>query len=81
MSMQDTNVFASCSAASLKVYLPDAVIQKNAEFSIKLIGSNTNTVTVYPSGSQTIEEGATVVLNQRNEAITVVSNGSSWWIF
>ena len=80
-SMTDDNIFASASAGAFKIYLPDATLNIRNEYSVKLIGSNTNTITIIPSGTQQIEEGVSLVLNQRNEAVTLVSNGFHWWIF
>lgn len=59
--------------------LPAASTATNVVFWIKKIGSTGN-VTVDAVGSQTIDGALTAVLTAQYEAITVVSDGGSWYI-
>ncbi|MHA2064636.1 MAG: hypothetical protein ACXABY_09710 [Candidatus Thorarchaeota archaeon] len=43
-------------------------------------GAGTNNITVSTEASETIDGGATYVMNADRESITVVSNGTNWFI-
>jgi hypothetical protein len=60
------------------VTLPTAVGRTGKTYEIKNIG--TGTVTVDGNGSQTIDGALTFVLDAQYEAITIISDGSNWWV-
>ncbi|MHA2069717.1 MAG: hypothetical protein ACXABY_35590, partial [Candidatus Thorarchaeota archaeon] len=43
-------------------------------------GAATNNITVSTEGAETIDGGATYVLNADRESVTLVSNGTNWFI-
>lgn len=60
------------------VNLPTAV-GNTAVITVKKTGVG-GTVTVDPSGTQTIDGGATAILNRQYESITLVSDNANWMI-
>lgn len=47
---------------------------------IKRTNSGANTVTIDANASETIDGAATYVISQVNESVTIVSNGTNWFI-
>lgn len=60
------------------VTLPSVVGISGRQYTIKNAGSNT--VTVATTSSQTIDGHSTISLTLQNEAVTVQSDGSQWWV-
>jgi hypothetical protein len=53
---------------------------KGVRFYIKKIDSSANAVTIDGNGSETIDGSATQVIVTQNVCLTVVSDGTEWWI-
>jgi hypothetical protein len=70
-----------CDATSnaITVDLPTAAANTTT-FHIKKTDSSANAVTIDGNGAQTIDGGTTAVLSVQNESITLVSDGSNWFI-
>ncbi len=66
------------STTDFTVTLPSASRNTGRVFHIKNI--STNIVTVDGSGSETIDDGLTAVIEQQYESIKIVSDGSNWHI-
>lgn len=68
-----------CNTASnaITVNLPTAV-GNTATFHIKKINSSANAVTIDANASETIDGGATAILNVQHVSITLVSDNSNW---
>ena len=49
-------------------------------YHIKKIDISANAITVDGNGSETIDDGATAIITTQYECITVVSDGTEWWI-
>ncbi len=73
-----TLVFTGTSAATLT--LPDATACAGREYKIKNVSSNTSVLTIATTSSQTIDGLSSWVLDEANEAINVVSNGTDWYV-
>jgi|GEM_PF-4125577 len=71
-------VLADASGGAITVTLPSP--SANAEVIVKKIDSSTNTVTVAPSGTETIDGASQQVLDTQYEAIHVISDGTDWYI-
>ena len=65
-------------AAAVTVTLPTAATADTI-YHIKKIGSTAN-VTVDGNGAETIDGATTAVLTTQYESITIISDGSAWWI-
>lgn len=76
----DTVVFADATSANVTITLPVASGLAGYRFYIKRIDSSAHTVTVSRSGSDTIDGAASFTLDMQYTAITVISNGSNWYI-
>ena len=76
----DSVVLADASTTSLTITLPAAASFTGYRFSIKRIDGSANTVTIGRTGSDTIDGATSLTLDQQYTALTVVSNGSGWYI-
>lgn len=78
--LADSVITADSTSAAFQVTLPTAVGNTGRQFVIKRINSGANNVTVGTTSAQTIDGATTYVLINQYQSITVVSNGSNWWI-
>lgn len=74
----NTLIFTGTSAATLT--LPTAASITGRSYWIKNASSNSSILTIATTSSQTIDGSTTWLLNQANEAVNVVSNGTNWYI-
>jgi hypothetical protein len=65
--------------AAVTIALPTAVGNSGLRKIIKKVG-NTATVTIDPSGSQTIDGATTLAINTQFESFHIASNGAGWYI-
>lgn len=72
-------ILCDCTATAITINLPTAA-SNVAHFHIKKIDSSANTVTVDPAGAETVDGGATAVLQVQSESIDLVSDGTNWMI-
>ena len=70
-------VFTGTSAATLT--LPDASTITGRSYIIKNVSSNSSTLTIATTSSQTIDGLSSWTLALTNKSLTVVSNGSNWY--
>jgi hypothetical protein len=70
------------SAANRTITLPDATLSANGDrvYTIKKIDSSTNTVTIDPNGSQTIDGQTTFVIGTQYQFIKIVAEAGNWYI-
>lgn len=71
--------FCDATAASFTVTLPDAETYPERVLTFKLV-SATNTVTIEADSPQTLDGTTGVTLSTQYEFVTVVSDGSDWFI-
>lgn len=71
-------VFTGTSAATLT--MPDATLCQGRYYWIKSTSSNSSTLTIATTSSQTIDGLALWTLTQTNKAVRLVSNGTNWLI-
>ncbi len=76
----DGLVVADASGGAFTVTLPAAADFTGRVYRIKKIDSSANAVTIDGNGSETIDGATTAVLSTQYEAITVVSDGTEWWV-
>ncbi len=75
------NILADASGGSFTVNLPTAVGIAGRVYTIKKIdGGSSNTITINPNGSETIDGESSVEIKNKNASITVISDGSDWFI-
>lgn len=81
ISSSDCVIFANATSGNVTITLPAASTVSGYQFVIKRIDASTNTCSVAPNGTDDIDGvNASVTLNIQYTSITVVSNGSAWYI-
>lgn len=76
----DTVVFADATSGNVTITLPAASGNAGYRFYIKRIDGSANTCTVSRSSSDTIDGQTSFTLDAQYTCVTVVSNGSAWYI-
>lgn len=76
----DGTIIADASSGNITITLPPAADSSQFIFRIKKKDITANTVMVDANASETIDSSSTYVLATVNEAITVQSDGTEWWI-
>lgn len=71
-------ILYDASGGNSTVNLPAA--SANAQITIKKTDATANTVTIDGNGAETIDGGLTAVLTTQYESITLISDGSNWFI-
>jgi hypothetical protein len=79
LTTNDEVVLANATSGSLTCTLPTAAGNRNM-YTVKKIDSSANTVSVATSGGQLIDGGVTAVMRVQNASVSVVSDGSNWYI-
>lgn len=76
----DTVIFANATSGNVTITLPAASGLPGYKFYVKRIDGSTNTVTVQRSSTDTIDGMTSFTVDQQYTALSVVSNGSAWYI-
>ncbi len=74
----DHTKLCDCTSNNITVNLDQA--NPGIQYVIKKIDSSANTVTIDANGSETIDGQLTVTLTAQYESVTLVSDGSNWFI-
>lgn len=73
-------ILANATSAAFTITLPAAASSTNLEYTIKKTDSSVNAVTVKGNASETIDGSNTQILSSQYQSITVVCDGTSWWV-
>jgi hypothetical protein len=76
----DSVVLASATLNSITIMLPTAVGRAGKEFTIKKIDTTNNSVVINGDGSEKIDGELIQIILDQYTSITVVSDGSNWYI-
>lgn len=77
----DRYILVDASGGNITISLPSASDAENkGVFEIKKTDSSSNLVIIDGNGSETIDGSTTVTINVQYEAISIVSNGTEWFI-
>jgi hypothetical protein len=76
----DVVVFANATSGSVTITLPTASANAGYRFYVKRIDSSGNSCTVTRSGSDTIDGQISLSLNLQYMSVTLISDGSAWYI-
>jgi len=76
----DYMIICDATAGAITMTLPPAALVPGRIYVFKRINSGANTVTVDAYGSETIDGALTHVLSPQWNAITIISNGTAWFI-
>ena len=73
-------VFANATSGSIDLTTYAATSNGGRTVTIKKTDSSSNTVSILRAGSETIDGATSATLYHQNEAITLVSDNSNWFI-
>ncbi len=76
----ETIILANASGAGVTIALPVASTCTDRVYTVKKSDSSGNTVTIDPNGSELIEGATTKVISAQYETVTIISDGTAWWI-
>lgn len=76
----DVVVFADATSGNVTITLPTASANSGYRFYVKRIDGSGNSCAVARSGSDTIDGQTSIPLVQQYTSMTIVSNGSAWYI-
>jgi len=76
----DTVILADAVGAPFAITLPLASSASGYRFFVKKIDSTTNAVTLTRSGSDTIDGSTTAAISVQYTSLSVLSNGTNWFI-
>jgi hypothetical protein len=80
ITASDTVIFADASSGGVTITLPVASGLSGYRFYVKRIDSSGNSCSVTRSGSDTIDGATSQSLDLQYTSLTIVSNGSNWYI-
>lgn len=72
-------ILCNCTSGNITITLPTAV-SNQAAFNIKKIDTSTNTVTIDPATTETIDGALTVTIYDDDDFVQVQSDNSNWVI-
>lgn len=73
-------ILGDASGAAFDVDLPPAASAEGFSVRVKKVDASANAVTVVPDGAETIDGAGSYTLSSQYDVVTVVSDGTSWWI-
>lgn len=73
-------VLMDATAGNKTVNLPAASTASGKEITVKKVDASGNTVTIDGDGSETIDGATTKVISSQWDSVTMVSNGTAWYI-
>jgi hypothetical protein len=73
-------VAVDASGANRTITLPAAATCTGRRYDIKKVDSSANTVTIDGNSAETIDGAATYVISNQYTSVTIISNGSGWYI-
>ena len=76
----DVVIFADATSGNVTVTLPTASSFTGYRFYVKRIDGSGNTCSIARSGSDTIDGGTSVSLAAQYTSLTIISDGSAWYI-
>lgn len=76
----DYVVLANAVSDDIIVTLPDATLCKDNEYHIKRINGVNNTVTIATSLGQTIDGVTSIIINKQNITMSLICDGTQWFI-
>ena len=75
-----TTLLVNAASSNITINLPTALIGFDNRITVKKTDSSLNTVTIDPDGAETIDGQSSFDLNFQYDSITVISDGTQWYI-
>lgn len=79
-TLDDEFILVNCTSGNITLGLPDATLCAGKSLTIGKIDGTTNTITLDPSSTQTINSLSTLVIKKNRANVTIISDGSNWRI-
>ena len=76
----DKVVLGNASSGSIIITLPSAISSTGKSYIVKKIDATANSITIAPSGSDKIDGQITSIIINQYDSVTIVSNGTGWFI-
>lgn len=76
----DSVILCDATSAGFTITLPSAASSTSRKYEIKKTDSTSNVVTVDANASETIDGSLTKLLESQYQSISIVSDGSNWFI-
>lgn len=80
LTPEDYAVLCDCTSNAITINLPAVSGNTGLIYIIKKIDSSVNAVTIDGNSSETIDGSTTAVINTQYESVTIMCNGSAWYI-
>lgn len=78
--LTDDVILVDASGGAVTITLPAAADRTGKQYDIKKIDSSGNAVTIDGDGSETIDDSLTNIIGAQYNSVTIVSDGTEWWI-
>ena len=79
-TLTDDFISADASGGAFTITLPAVATATGKVYYIKKIDATGNPITIDGNGAETIDGAATAIINAQYESITLICNGSTWYI-
>jgi len=76
----DYAILANSTSGAITINLPTAAILAGRIFVFKRVNAGANNVVIDPAASETIDGAATYTLSAQWASVTIISNGTAWFI-
>lgn len=76
----DYLIIADATAGAITMTLPPAALVPGRIYAFKRVNSGANAVVIDPNASETIDGAATYTLSAQWNSVTIMSNGTAWFI-
>jgi hypothetical protein len=76
----DYLIIADATGGAITMALPPAALVPGRIYAFKRINSGANAVVIDPNASETIDGAATYTLSAQWNSVTIMSNGTAWFI-
>jgi hypothetical protein len=80
LAVDDGLVLANATAGNITLTLPTAASAGGLRIAVKKTDASLNTVTIDGNGAETIDGAANRVLLTQYAVVTVMSDGTQWWV-
>lgn len=76
----DYLIVADATGGAITMALPPAALVPGRIYAFKRVNSGANAVVIDPNASETIDGAATYTLSAQWNSVTIMSNGTAWFI-
>ena len=83
LTVLDTTIIADATTNDMVITLPSAIDKKGHYYIIKKVDTSVHTITIRPDPTlpnEKIDNESKYVITYRYDSITVISDGTKWWM-